>query len=85
VACELDPVLLSCLVQDGREPNLDEIASDDVIGAAYTWLCERRQDYSAYDDAWNVRWKWAELKPNLQADLLAGTYRLQRGAPYLNR
>jgi RNA-directed DNA polymerase len=54
---------------------LDEIASDDVIDVAYTWLCERRQDYSANDDIWNVRWKWAELKPKLQADLIAGTYR----------
>ena len=54
---------------------MDEIASDDVIDAAYTWLCERRQDYSANDDVWNVRWQWAEIKPKLQADLLAGTYR----------
>jgi hypothetical protein len=55
--------------------NVDEIASDAVIDAAYAWLCERREEYSANDDVWNVRWRWAEIKPRLQAELLAGTYR----------
>lgn len=54
---------------------MDEIASDDVIDTTYAWLCERRRDYSAHDDVWTMRWKWAELKPKLQAELLAGTYR----------
>jgi hypothetical protein len=54
---------------------ITEIASDAVIDQAYAWLCARCQDYSADDDVWNVRWKWAEIKPKLQAGLLVGTYR----------
>ena len=54
---------------------MHEIASDEVIEAAYAWLCERRKDYSANNDVWNVRWRWAQIKPQLQAELLAGTYR----------
>ena len=39
------------------------------------WLCERRRDYSHNDDVWEVRFRWAEIKPVLQASLLAGRYR----------
>jgi RNA-directed DNA polymerase len=48
--------------------------------------CARRQDYSAHNDVWTVHWRWAEIKPRLQAALLAGTYRLrptERRAPDL--
>jgi len=56
-------------------PSMDmmqEIASDEVLGLAYDWLCRRRRDYSANDDVWNVRWKWNEIMPLLQQQLLAG-------------
>jgi len=52
----------------------DEIASGSVLQQAYAWLCERRQDYSANDDVWDVRWRWQEIRPQLQAQLRAGVY-----------
>jgi len=55
---------------------MSEIASDDVIERAYEWLCERRKDYSANNDVWHLRWRWHEIRPRLQADLLSGKYRL---------
>lgn len=58
-------------------PTMEEIASDAVLDQAYAWLCERRKDYSANNDVWDVRWRWATLKPQLQAELRAGTYRLR--------
>ena len=54
----------------------DEIASDSVLQQAYAWLCERRQYYSANDDVWDVPWRWEEIRPQLQAQLRAGVYRL---------
>jgi len=55
---------------------MDEIASESVLGQAYAWLCERRQDYSPNDDVWDVRWRWEEIRPQLQAQLSAGEYRI---------
>jgi len=55
---------------------MDEIASESVLGQAYAWLCKRRQDYSPNDDVWDVRWRWEEIRPLLQAQLRAGGYRL---------
>ena len=55
---------------------MEEIASDAVMEQAYAWLCARRKDYAANTDVWDVRWRWATLKPQLQAALRAGTYRL---------
>lgn len=55
---------------------MEEMASDEVIGHAYDWLCKRRRDYHANGDVWDVRWRWETIKPQLQADLRAGTYRL---------
>ncbi len=53
-----------------------EIASDEVFAEAYEWLCERRKDYHHNADVWDVRWRWADLKTQLQEQLLAGQYRL---------
>ncbi len=53
---------------------MQNIAADAVLEEAYTWLCERRKDYSPNDDAWDLRRRWAEIKPQLQATLLAGAY-----------
>ena len=55
---------------------IDEIASDDVLRQAYDWLCERRVDYSPNDDAWDVRWRWEEIRPALQDALRAGDCRM---------
>ncbi len=69
-------------LSDFRVPTLtpmdwmDEIASESVLNQAYAWLCERRLDYSANDDVWDVRWQWEELRPKLQEWLRAGVYRI---------
>ena len=55
---------------------MDTIASDQVIDEAYAWLCERRKDYAPDADVWRLRFRWAEVKPQIQAHLRAGTYRL---------
>jgi RNA-directed DNA polymerase len=54
---------------------MTEIASDAMLDRAYAWLCARRREYSAHDDVWTVRRRWSRLKPQLQAELRAGTYR----------
>jgi len=51
------------------------IASDEVIDLAYSWLCKQREHYSHNQDVWIVRQRWATIRPQLQADLLAGCYR----------
>jgi RNA-directed DNA polymerase len=51
------------------------IASDEVLEQAYRWLCERRKDYSHNDDVWEVRYRWTEIQPVLQAELITGRYR----------
>jgi hypothetical protein len=55
---------------------MDEIASESVLLRAYAWLCVRRLEYSPNDDVWNLRWRWEEIRPRLQAQLQAGEYRL---------
>jgi RNA-directed DNA polymerase len=55
---------------------MDEIASESVLQRSYARLCERRRDYSPNDDVWDVRWRWEEIRPQLQARLRAGEYRL---------
>ena len=54
---------------------MDEIASDEVLDQAYEWMCERRKEYSANSDVWDVRWRWYDIKPWLQEQLLEGNYR----------
>jgi len=54
---------------------MDEAASTEVLELAYQWLCEQRKDYPHNADVWDVRWRWEELRPELQEQLLAGTYR----------
>ncbi len=55
---------------------VEEIASDEVLQQAYDWLCARRTDYAPDNDVWCLRWRWDEVKPQIQAALRAGTYRL---------
>ncbi len=54
---------------------LAELASDDVLDAAYDWLCRRRRDYSANADVWSFRRHWSQEKDRIKSDLLAGEYR----------
>ncbi len=51
---------------------MDAVASETVLDEVCAWLCERRKEYSANNDVWDLRWRWAELKPQLQAELWAG-------------
>jgi RNA-directed DNA polymerase len=55
---------------------MTEIASDEVLEHAFDWICDRRHDYSPHQDVWDVRWRWHELKPQVQERLLQGRYRL---------
>ena len=51
-------------------------ASEEVLNLAYEWLCERRKEFSYNADVWDLRWRWEKIRPQLQEQLLAGTYRL---------
>jgi hypothetical protein len=53
------------------------IASDDVLDAAFDWLCQRRQHHHYNSDVWQVRRWWGEKKARLQVQLLAGTFRFR--------
>ena len=55
---------------------IEAIASDAVIRAAFNWLCKQREHYSHNMDIWDLRWRWDQIKPKLQADLVAGTFKL---------
>ena len=51
---------------------MDKVASSAVLEAALSWPCKRRVDYADSADVWTVRFRWTELKPQLQRDLLDG-------------
>ena len=53
---------------------MEEIASDEVLEAAFAWLCKRRENYSHNDEVWRVRERWDDIKPQLQRQLLNGEY-----------
>lgn len=54
---------------------LAHLASDDVLDAAYAWLCKRRRDYPADSDVWSFRRCWTAEKQRIQSDLMAGRFR----------
>ena len=58
-----------------RRSAIIDVASDRALHLTFTWLCQRRVDYADSSDVWNVRFRWAALKPWLQEELLAGRYR----------
>jgi len=62
---------------------MDEVASDEVLDLAYDWLCRSRKNAGHNSDVWVVRWRWADLKPRVQAELRAGTYRLSPTERYV--
>ena len=53
-----------------------DLVADDILDAAYDWLCRRRRDYPDDADVWTLRRSWPAVKATLRADLLAGRYRL---------
>lgn len=50
--------------------------ASDQLDAAYAWLCEQRQAAPADADVWDLRFYWAQTRPRLLQQLLAGEYRL---------
>jgi hypothetical protein len=55
---------------------MDEIASESVLNQACAWICDHLRDCCPYDDVWDLRWQWRELRPKLQVWLRAGVYRI---------
>ncbi len=51
-----------------------DIVTDEILDAAYTWLCKRRKDWSASADVWRFRQNWSQEKERLREELLTGTY-----------
>ena len=56
---------------------IERIASDEILEAAYLWLCRQRVDYSPNSDVWRLRQRWSEQKTQIQQDLRAARYRFQ--------
>jgi hypothetical protein len=54
---------------------LDQLASDDVLDAAYDWLCRRRWEYSANSDVWAFRRHWPHEKERIKNELHAVSFR----------
>jgi RNA-directed DNA polymerase len=53
---------------------IEEVASDENIELAFSWLCLKRKEHSPNNDVWNLRKHWQTVKPDLQKQLLDGTY-----------
>ena len=54
---------------------IGQVASDENIEQAFSWLCLKRKEHSHNNDVWNLRRHWQTVKPDLQKQLLDGTYR----------
>ena len=62
--------------QRTAEPGLTcALASDEVLDAAFAWVCQRRRDWSANADIWSFRRDWPDEKRRLKDALLAGQFR----------
>ncbi len=55
---------------------IEQIASDATLDEAYAWLWHRRRNAPSNHEVWHFRWRWTEVKPQLQKELLAGELRL---------
>ncbi len=51
-----------------------DIVTDEILDAAYTWLCKRRKDWSASADVWRFRHNWSQEKERLREELLTVTH-----------
>ena len=54
---------------------INDLVADDILDAAYDWLCHRRRDYPDDADVWTLRRAWPSVKAALCAELRAGRYR----------
>ena len=52
-----------------------ELANSKLLDAAYRWLCHQRRAWPANADVWHLRFTWETARPQLLAQLGAGTYR----------
>jgi len=55
-------------------PSCYNLASDSMLEQCYEWICIQRQKHGHNNTVWDLRWKWAEIKPKIQQQLLTGTY-----------
>ena len=70
------PIANDCgVAPSGSMPTIAQFAFDDVLDAAYEWLCRRRQNYSANTDVWSFRRHWPHEKEQIRRDLQSGSYR----------
>ena len=53
---------------------IEQVASDENIEQAFSWLCLKRKEHSPNNDVWNLRRHRQTVKSNLQQQLLDGTY-----------
>ena len=44
---------------------IEQVASDENIEQAFSWLCLKRKEHSPNNDVWNLRRHWQTVKPNL--------------------
>ena len=56
---------------------IEQIASDNVIDAAFEWLCEKRAHHHFNSDVWQVRRWWQQKKRLLQQQIRSGTYQFR--------
>ena len=54
---------------------LTRLLSDDVLNAAYEWLCRARRDYPASADIWNFRHNWQNERNRIRAEIAADRFR----------
>ena len=57
------------------DPHLGRLISDDVLDAAYAWVCRARRDYPPSADIWDFRHSWTNEKRRLKAELASGQFR----------
>jgi hypothetical protein len=58
-----------------RDAGLSRLLSDDVLDAAYAWLCRARRDYPASADIWNFRRNWVNERNLIKQEIAADRFR----------
>ena len=53
---------------------IEQVVSDKAIERTFLWVCLKKKEHSHNNDAWNLRRNWQTVKPDLQKQLLDGTY-----------
>tara|TARA_B100000809_G_scaffold253621_1_gene289835 strand:+ start:715 stop:1125 length:411 start_codon:yes stop_codon:yes gene_type:complete len=53
---------------------IEQVASDEAIEQAFLWICLKERTFPQQCDVWNLRRNWQTVKPDLQKQLLDGTY-----------